>query len=204
MLQVHVRYPKNCSKHWWISLVAGALGIAAGIYCFITPLESLAALTVFFIAVLLAGGIFNLAFAITNRKWNDNWGWSLARGIIEILLAIWLFMLPLPLVTTTLVYVIGFWMLFHSIVGIIESCGLSRLPAKGWGWLLACNIISLLCAFFFMVSPVYGGLFVLFYIGLSLILYGIYRIVLAFEWRKINKEPEREGNPEVLEAEIMD
>ena len=121
-------------KYWWISLLAGILSIVGGILCFSTPIDSLAVLTLFFVAILIVGGIFNIASAFTNRKWNDYWGWDLARGIIELLLGVWLYMLPLVLVTTTIVYVFGFWMLFHSIIGICESCELARLPIKGWGW----------------------------------------------------------------------
>ncbi len=56
-------------------------------------------------------------------------------------------------------------------------------------------------SFSFFPASHRDGLLVLFYIGLSLILYD--RIVLASEWRKTNKELAREGKPEVLEAEIM-
>ena len=139
-------------KYWWISLLAGILSIVGGILCFSTPIDSLAVLTLFFVAILIVGGIFNIASAFTNRKWNDYWGWDLARGIIELLLGVWLYMLPLVLVTTTIVYVFGFWMLFHSIIGICESCELARLPIKGWGWLLACNILSLICSFLFLTT----------------------------------------------------
>lgn len=179
-------------KYWWISLLAGILSIVGGILCFSTPIDSLAVLTLFFVAILIVGGIFNIASAFTNRKWNDYWGWDLARGIIELLLGVWLYMLPLVLVTTTIVYVFGFWMLFHSIIGICESCELARLPIKGWGWLLACNILSLICSFLFLTTPIFGGLFILVYIGVSFILYGIFRIVLAFKMHSFNRALQEE------------
>ncbi len=198
----NVFYQSKRSFHfWWISLIIGILSIIAGVCCFVTPLDSLAALTAFFIAVLIIGGIFNIVFATVNRKWNDYWGWSLARGILEILFGLWLFMLPLPLVTTTLIYVVGFWMLFHSILGICESCKLSELAIKGWGWLLTCNILSLLCSFLFLISPIYGGLFILVYIGLSFILYGIFRIILSFKWKQFNKKIQQDGIAEIIEVE---
>ncbi len=37
------------------------------------------------------------------------------------------------------------------------------------------------------MAPVYGGIFVLTYIGISFILYGIFRIVLAFQIKKYSK-----------------
>ena len=45
--------------------------------------------------------------------------------------------MPLPLVATLLIYVVGFWMLFHSVLGICEASELSGIGVRGWGWLLA-------------------------------------------------------------------
>lgn len=182
-----IRLDKRGTKYWWISLIVGIMGIITGVCCFATPLSSLVVLTDFFVAMLIVGGIFNIVSAVINRKWSSEWGWDLARGILEVMLGIWLFMQPVPLVATTMVYIIGFWMMFHSVIGICESCELSNIPVKGWGWLLACNILSLLCSFIFLVTPIFGGLFALFYIGISFILYGIFRIVLAIRLWKLNK-----------------
>lgn len=188
-------------KHWWISLLVGVLSIITGVCCFIIPAGSLAVLSTFLVITLIIGGIFNIISAVRNKEWNYYWGWDLARGIMEIMLGIWAFMLPQPFLATTLVYVFGFWMLFHSIIGICESCELSMLPLKGWGWLLAFNIISLLCSFIFLSAPFYGGIFILAFIGISLILYGIFRIVLALKMKKFNKITEECEYVEVEEVE---
>lgn len=190
-------------KYWWVSLIVGFLSIATGICCFVTPANSLIALTSFFIFALAAGGIINIVWACTNRKRNDSWGWELARGIMEFLFAIWLYMLPLPFIATVLIYFVGFWMMFNSIIGICESAGLSKLAVKGWGWLLACNILSLICSFVFLITPTFGGIFILFFIGAAFILYGIYRIILSFKWREYNKRA-KEDNEEILEVEVIE
>ena len=111
-------------------------------------------------------------------------------------------MLPLPAVTTSLIYLIGFLMLFNSITGICESCALAELSISGWGWLLACNILSLICSFIFMAAPVYGGIFILVYIGLSFILYGIFRSVVAFKWRRFNKRADKYDT--FVDAEVIE
>lgn len=198
-------FPRGPFRYWWISLVMGLLSLVAGICCFTTPVGSLAVLTIFFLSVLIAGGLFNILFAVANRSNNDLWGWSLARGIIELLFGLWLVLFPLPLVTTVLIYLIGIWMLFHSILGICESSALSAFPVKGWGWLLACNLLSLLCAFLFLTLPAFGGVFVLIYIGLSFLLYGVFRMVLAFHLRRINRAMERfDRENDIEDAEVID
>lgn len=188
MLDSIIRLERKDVKYWWISLIVGLFSIAAGVGCFVTPGGSLALLTVLFVTTLLAGGILNILFATLNRKRIAYWSWSLARGIIEVLLGIWLILLPLPVVTTGLIFLVGFWMLFHSIIGIGESCELQQYDIKGWGWLLACNILSLVFSFVYLMSPVFGGLFVVFYLGFSFVFYGIFRFVLAFKLYRFNQE----------------
>ena len=185
---MEIRVDNNVFRHWWLSLIVGIIGIIAGICCFVTPVDSIIVLTDFFVIFMIVGGIFNIVTAALYAKWNRYWGWNLARGILELLLGIWMIMLPDPVITTVLVYIFGFWMLFNSIMGICEACELSNIQLKGWGWLLACSILGLLCSFIFLMAPVFGGIFVLAYIGISFILYGIFRIVLAFQIRRYNRQ----------------
>ena len=110
---------RNLFRYWWVSLVVGILSVVTGVCCFVVPADSLAVMTAFFIAVLVTAGIVNVLWAFANREWNDSWGWSLARGLLEVLFGMWLLLMPLPLVATLLIYVVGFWMLFHSVLGIL-------------------------------------------------------------------------------------
>lgn len=175
-------------KYWWISLLVGLMSLAAGIWCIVTPVESLTALTVVFICILIAGGICNIAFAATNNRRVASWSWTLVCGILELLLGIWLMVLPLPVVTETLVLLVGFWILFYAILGIGESCELQRFGVRGWGWLLACSLLCLILSFIYLITPIYGGIFIVVYAGLSFLFYGIFRIALAFQLRRHNKK----------------
>lgn len=195
---------RNLFRYWWVSLVVGILSIVTGVCCFVVPADSLAVMTAFFIAVLVTAGIVNVLWAFANREWNDSWGWSLARGLLEVLFGMWLLLMPLPLVATLLIYVVGFWMLFHSVLGICEASELSGIGVRGWGWLLACNILSLICSFVFLAAPVYGGIFILAYAGVSFVLYGIFRTVLSFEWRRINRKIRSSDVDGFVEAEVID
>lgn len=175
-------------RYWWVSLLAGILSVAVGIWCIATPAESLMALTTVFICVLIATGICNAVFAAVNARESIGWGWTLARGILELLLGIWLIALPLSFVAEMLVLIVGFWILFYAVLGIGEACELQRLGVRGWGWLLACGILCLILSFIYLVTPVYGGFFVVLYAGLSFLFYGIFRIVLAFTLHRLGRE----------------
>lgn len=189
MLKSKIRQKNNQIRYWWLSILAGTLSIATGVWCMVTPLGLLMVMEVPFVAFLMGGGMFNIVFAMANRNRIDYWGWNLARGIVETLFGIWLCLPSLPLKVSTLILIIGFWMFFHSIIGICESCELQRYKISGWGWLLGCNISSLLCSLVYLATPVRDDLFIIYFIAVSFILYGIFRIVLA-----IKGQTEREPN----------
>lgn len=178
----------GAGRYWWVSLLIGVLSIAVGVGCMATPAESLAALTVLFICVLITAGVCNILFAAMSNQSTAGWGWTLARGILELLLGLWLVALPLPVVAETLVLLVGFWILFYAVLGIGESCELQRLGVRGWGWLLAWSILCLILAFVYLVTPMYGGFFIVVYAGLSFLCYGAFRIALAFILRRLGKE----------------
>jgi uncharacterized membrane protein HdeD (DUF308 family) len=179
---------KKTVKFWWISLIVGILAIALGVWCLLSPDKSLVGMAYVFVIVFLIGGILDIIFAVINRKYVHGWGWTLAAGIMETLLGILLLTLPTYLVTSVLVYFVGFWILFRSIWGIGESFQLQTLGVKGWGWLLVLSILCVILSFLYLLSPVFGGIFVVVLVGMTVILYGILRIVIAFKLRKFGKK----------------
>lgn len=178
---------KKKVKNWWISLVVGILVIALGIWCLVSPGESLVGMAYAFVVVFLIGGVMDIILAISNRKYIYGWGWTLAAGIMETVLGILLLALPTPTITLMLIYLVGFWILFRSIWGIGESCQLQTIGVKGWGWLLALSILCVILSFLFLISPLFGGIFVVVFVGMTVVLYGIFRIIVAFKLRQINK-----------------
>jgi len=177
---------KKTVKYWWVSLLIGIIAFVLGIMCLVTPDKSLVALSYAFIAAFLFDGVLEIVFAISNRKTLMGWGWTLTTGILELLLGILLFTLPLPLVATTLIYLVGFWILFRSIMTIGESCQLQLMRVQGWGWLLAIGILSVLFSFLFLSSPLFGGISLIIFAGIALMSYGIFRIILAFRFRSFH------------------
>ncbi|WP_029901765.1 HdeD family acid-resistance protein [Prevotella sp. 10(H)] len=173
-------------KYWWMSLLIGILALIMGVVSLVTPDTTLVALTVFFITMFFISGIIDIIYAVSNRKTSNNWGWALTGGIIDIVLGVLLVCMPLPVVTTMLVYFVGFWILFRSILSIGLSCELQQQGVKGWGWLLALSILGILFSIFYMLSPVLNGLFVVMLVSIAFMTYGIFRISYAFKIKSIN------------------
>lgn len=179
---------KRSVKYWWVSLLIGILAIIVGIWCLATPDSTLVALTLLFVISFFISGISDIVFAISNRDAIPGWGWTLTSGILEVLLGCLLLAMPLPSITVVLIYFVGFWVLFRSIWAIGEACHLQQLGVKGWGWLLALAILAVLFSFLYLLSPIFGGVFVIVLVSLGFVTYGAFRVLLAFRMRSINKE----------------
>jgi uncharacterized membrane protein HdeD (DUF308 family) len=72
---------------WW-SLLSAVVAIVAGVLLILRPVSGAFSLTVVLTAFLLADGILMILYAIAHRReLSRRWGWLLANGIIDILLA---------------------------------------------------------------------------------------------------------------------
>lgn len=177
---------KSTVKYWWISLIVGLLAIILGIWSIASPDKTLVALTYVFICVFFISGTIEIIFAVSNRNILKGWGWSLTGGIIDILFGILLLTINPAVIAVVLIYFVGFWILFRSILTISESIELQQYPASGWGWLLALGILSVLFSIFFLMSPLlFQGIFVVALISVALIVYGIFRVYLAIKLKSL-------------------
>lgn len=175
------------TRYWWIPLITGILSIVIGIWCFCAPVESMITLAYVFAGILCATGIFNLAFAFSNTRLFPMWGWSLCLGILELMCGVWMFCLPPAAMTVVFIYAIGFYLIFAAINAICESCTFYGYSTDWFGWILAILLVTLFFAVLFMTGPVAGGIAVWMYIGISFILFGIYRLIYSAKIRKFNR-----------------
>ncbi len=73
---------------WW-SLISAVLGIAAGAILLVWPLNGIYALTLLLIAFFFVEGVVSIMFAIEHsRQLSGRWGWMLASGIMDVILAV--------------------------------------------------------------------------------------------------------------------
>lgn len=173
-------------KYWWTSLLVGIVAILLGVIWFLTPISAILTLTYLFVIGFFLSGIAEIVFASTNRKTYVGWGWTLVGGIIDILFSVLLFTMPIPIITTMFIYFVGFWLLFRSIWTIGAAAEMKG--TGGMGWLLALGILSLIFSIFYLYSPIYGGMLVLYLASFAFIFYGIFRIYYAFRLKSVYKK----------------
>ncbi len=181
----------NCkiAKNWWLSVLIGLLAIALGILFIAKPLNSLLTLAILFAWGFIFSGLLETVFSITNRKNLTGWGWNLASGLIDLFIGIVLLSAP-GLTIILMIYLVGFWIMFRSIWSIGSSIEVQKSGIKGWGWLLVAAILGVIFSIIFIISPAFGGTFIVSLAAISFIIYGIFRIYLGFVLKSIKNNLE--------------
>lgn len=177
---------KNTIKHWYIPLIIGLLFVTISIVVFTSPLNSLLALSIFFALTFLFSGLSEIIFAIANRNHLDNWGWSLAFGILTFIIGISLVIHPALSISVMAIY-IGFLLLFRSVSSISYALDVKKYGSKNWSSLLVFGILGAIVSFILIWNPVFAGLSIVVLIALSFLFTGLFSIILSFQLRKLHK-----------------
>lgn len=177
---------KHAVKYWYIPLLVGLLFVIVSIIVFASPLSSLVTLSILFALSFLFGGLAETGFSIANRRQMENWGWSLAFGIITLAVGI-LLLLNTALSITALAIYIGFVILFRSIAAISFSLDIKKYGGRQWAGLLVFGIIGTVFSFILLWNPLFAGMSVVILIGLSFLFGGLFSIFFAFQLRKLRK-----------------
>ncbi|MGI9550755.1 MAG: HdeD family acid-resistance protein [Aurantibacter sp.] len=171
---------KNKRKNWWMYLLRGALFIVVAAIIFRNPLSSLLGLTVAVGFMIMLTGAAFITGSIMVRKFYDKWGWTLALGVLDVLLGGALIFYP-SLTAPVLVIFIGVW---SVAIGILESglsFGLKKLKFKKWWMLLIMGLLSILFGGIIIFKPVIGALSVSLFMGMQFLFYGSYLIAKGFQ-----------------------
>lgn len=176
---------RGARRLWWIPFLTGLICIGLGIWCISSPVTSLPVFGYIFAGLMCLAGVLNLAFALSTSRVNVGWGWSLALGLLEIVCGVWLFMLPTPELTETFMIVVGIWVLVAAINSICECCMLSSVSPIWILWMVLLLIATIVFAMMFLANPVLGGVAVWLYLGISLIIFGFYRVMAATRLKTI-------------------
>ncbi|MGB3345175.1 MAG: HdeD family acid-resistance protein [Aequorivita sp.] len=177
---------KSSAKNWWLSLILGVLFILLGIWVIRTPLASYISLSMLFSVFIFISGIFGIVFSISNRKEMEGWGWHLTGGILDLMIGSLLVLHP-AITMTILPFFVGFWILFRGVFGIGLSFQLRSFGVPNWGLLLVFGILTVLFSFLLLLNPVFTGLGIVYMTAFAFIVMGIFRIILAFNLKRIHK-----------------
>ncbi|UPS92840.1 HdeD family acid-resistance protein [Bizionia sp. M204] len=177
---------KEAIKHWYIPVIVGLFFVIVSIIVFMSPAGSLLTLSILFALSFLFGGLSEIIFSVVNRHQLENWGWSLAFGIITFIVGTSLLIHP-ALSIPVLAFYIGFIILFRSVAAISFALDIKQYGSKNWGILLGLGILGIIFSFILIWNPIFAGMSVVILVALSFLFSGLFSIYLGLQLRQIHK-----------------
>ncbi|MGZ8540153.1 MAG: HdeD family acid-resistance protein [Chitinophagaceae bacterium] len=174
---------KEAVNYWWLLLLTGLILVAVGIWVFSSQATAYLSLSFLFGASILSIGFFETVFAISARKSLEGWGWTLAGGLLDMVIGAYL--LAYPAITMAILpFVLGFWLLFRGFSAVGFSFDMKAYGDLNWGWYLLIAIGIIFFAVMILAVPAFGVANIIVWTGLSFIFAGVFRIILAFRLKK--------------------
>jgi uncharacterized membrane protein HdeD (DUF308 family) len=172
-------------KYWWLLLIKGIILIVLSFFVFARPISALVGLALYIGISLMATGIALIAVALSNRKSNDQWGWKLTEGIVDILFAF--ILLSNPAVTASVFpFVVGFWMIFYGVMLFAGSFTSKKEGDGNWWISLIGGLLTVIFGYMIMSDLFTGMIAITFWIGSGFMLFGLINISIAFRMKKLN------------------
>ena len=177
---------RKSTLSWWIYLLKGVLLIVLGIWMLGMPRESFNAMLLVIGLIIVAGGVTETILALYYRKVLKEWGWNFAAGILDILIGIVLIANP-DAILMLITLVIAFWLVLRGVLSVWEAMELRKEGHQNWRWVLFLGVLVLILAIVLIWHPLIIGLTIVFWIAISFISLGIYRIFLAFKLMNLSR-----------------
>ncbi len=150
-------------------IIIAILMVVLGVLFLARPLITEAVAMYFAVAGFLVYGVFQIIAYFRTPSDQRN-GWTIANGIIFIVLSIIILAGSTLDMVITFAFLLGFLAMFGGINQISSYGALKKAGAANAGWVLASGIINLILAIFLLVSP-FAAVWSLGYV------FGIYLIV---------------------------
>jgi len=165
-------------------LLKGIVLIVISFFVFKHPVASLVGLAATIGVAFLLVGIFLIIASIMVRGIDDNWGWRLAGGIIDVIFGFVLISNP-GITAAVLPFVVGFWIIVNGVTTFSGSFTAKKEGDSNWWLSLLGGLLAILFGWFVMTDIFTGALAITIWIGLGLFILGIVNIVLSLRLRKM-------------------
>ena len=167
-------------------LIKGALIIVLGIWMLKMPRESFNAMLLVIGVIIAIGGVLEAFLALYYKRVLKEWGWNFSAGVLDILIGILLIANPDAILMLITLF-ISFWLVLRGVLTIWEALELRKEEQRRWRWILLLGILIILLAIVLIWHPQIIGLTIIFWIAISFLSLGIFRIVLAFKLMSLSK-----------------
>ena len=156
--------------------------VVLAIFVFINPEGTLKAVAFYIGIGFMISGILLFIRHKPSKDEESSWNLVKAEGIANLIIGLLLIVAPL-LMASLIPFIIGIWAAYYAILIIIDSFrGTTEGPLK-----LISGIIIFLLACVLVFKPLLMGLTIVIWLGILLLVYGIFNIYLAVRLNKLRK-----------------
>lgn len=164
---------------WGWILAYGIAVLLIGVFALANPIATGFATGILIAFVLISFGVFAIATSFSSLKGRARWI-ELLLGLLALLAGLATLFLPY-VGALSLVWMIGAWLL---VSGVLEIASAIRFPVdRGWRFFLGV-VDTLIGLWLLMAGPVTGLAFLAVLVGISLLLRGVFIIMLALALRR--------------------
>ncbi|HSR18457.1 MAG TPA: DUF308 domain-containing protein [Ignavibacteriaceae bacterium] len=171
-------------KHWNLNLISGIIYILVSMWVFAQPEITFVSLAMVFSITLLFTGALGIISSIRYKNLLHGWSWSLAAGILNLLVVIKAILKP-QISTEALILIMGFVFLYHSVKLITWSTELKNYEARNLGWVLFGSFAGVMLSFLLIWNRTFPQMTPLFFISFALLMIGISEIYFSFVLRNL-------------------
>jgi len=172
------------TRNWWLLSIIGIAMTVLGVWVYSNPIENYIALSIMFSVIMLASGISEISFSLSNSKIIKGWGWIFSAGIFDLILGI-ILITHENLTMTILPLFFGIWLIFRGITQISRGFLLKNAGFKNWGWSVFGGFLVVVFGFMVAYNPIFGAESIVVWTALSLIILGIFTFAFSLILKKL-------------------
>lgn len=165
---------------WWIALLRGLLLIALGAYALFQPNMTLVALTQVVGIFVVVDGVSAIITALLG--WTDSPGWTIARGVLGIVVGGFVIGQSALIAGVTAMFVMYVLALHALAAGALEIVVAirQRKVIEGEGWLILNGVLTILFGIILAIAPLLATYLLIRILGAYAIFFGV--SILVFSW----------------------
>lgn len=177
------------AANWWVLLIRGVLLIALGAYALLSPGLTLIAYTFVLGAFLFADGMLAIIAAIAG--WTESRGWTIARGVLALLVGAFAMWHPAffgVIGGLTVVIIIALQSIIAGVLEIVVAIR-ERKTISGEGRMILSGLFSILFGAVLILAPLLSLVVLIRVSGIVAILFGVIAIFTSFKLRRLAQGP---------------
>jgi len=175
---------QSIKTNWWILLIVGILFLILSGKVMMHPAESIIGLAFFIGWASLIAGFFQVGFAISSKAIIKNWTWRLFSGIINIVIGV-IFLSHPAMTAQMLPFLFGFWMIFIGITTFFNGIREKNSNVPGGWFEMLLGVLIFIGGMSISYYPAQEASMLIWFIGFTLMFYGIYFVVISLQISKM-------------------